>query len=128
MIKAYLHFPQFSGQFQCLECPQAYLDPDELRLHNVNEHSESKKNDGYQCLSCNEKFKDFISLNLHEQEKHFDLLQEIDMGKVEAIDNVEEFIRQEHDGTTTLVTTVLVKQDHGFGDHSIFESKVPNMP
>ena len=94
----------------------------------MNEHSESKKNDGYQCLSCNEKFKDFISLNLHEQEKHFDLLQEIDMGKVEAIDNVEEFIRQEHDGTTTLVTTVLVKQDDGFGDHSIFESKVPNMP
>jgi hypothetical protein len=104
----------FSGQYQCLECAQAYLNPEHLRLHNLNEHSESRKIDGYQCLSCNEKFKDLISLNLHEQHEHFDLLQEIDIGKVEAIENVEEFIKQERDGTTTV--TVVLKTDDVFAD------------
>ena len=103
-----------SGQYQCLECVQAYLDPEQLRLHNLNEHSESRKIEGYQCLSCNEKFKDLISLNLHEQEEHFNLLDDIDIGKVEAIENVEEFIRQEHDGTT--VTTLVIKQDDVFSN------------
>ena len=67
-----------------------------------------RKSKGYQCLSCNEESKD---LNLHE---HFDLLQEIDIGKVEAIENVEEFIKQERDGTTTV--TVVLKTDDVFAD------------
>ena len=107
----------FSGQYQCLDCAQAYYDPEELRVHNLNEHSEHKKSDDcqYQCLSCNEKFKDLLSLNVHEQQEHFDLLEEIDIGKVEAIDNVEEFIKRERDGTTT-VTTVVLKPDDVFAD------------
>ena len=70
-----------------------------------------RKSNGYQCLSWNEKFKD---LNLHEQHEHFDLLKEIDIGKVEAIENVEEFIKQERDGTTTV--TVVLKTDDVFAD------------
>ena len=53
-------------------------------------------------------------MKLHEQHEHFDLLQEIDIGKVEAIENVEEFIKQERDGTTTV--TVVLKTDDVFAD------------
>ena len=53
-------------------------------------HSELRKINGYQYLSCNEEFKDLILLNLHEKHEHFDLLQEIDIGKVEAeVENVK---------------------------------------
>ena len=105
----------FSGQYQCLECAQAYLNPEHLRLHNLNEHSESRKIDGYQCLSCNEKFRynffqfawttwTFWSPTRNWHWKSWSL----------AIENAEEFIKQERDGTTTV--TVVLKTDDVFAD------------
>ena len=51
---------------------------------------------------------------MHEQHEHFDLSQEIEIEKVEAIENVEEFIKQERDGTTTV--TVVLKPNDVFAD------------
>jgi len=99
------------GQFICLECADGFETAEELKQHSEGCHSrrmhsypcdkcskkfnradllnEHKKiHDAYQCPRCNNMFENMILFNEHECEEYLDL----DMGQVEAITNVDDFM------------------------------------
>ena len=102
------------GQFICLECADGFETGEELKEHSASCHESSssrmlsypcdkcskkfnradllnehkKIHEAYQCPRCDNKFENMVLFNEHECDQYLDL----DMGVVEEITNVEDFI------------------------------------
>jgi len=109
---------KIEGIFQCLLCSQGFTDPDHLHQHTTIIHDmtleslsyccemcsqvfvradllqEHKKNEHgfYLCLKCDSQFGSVEDFTAHEQENHYEL-QALDIGLVEDIHNVDDFIK-----------------------------------
>ena len=101
------------GQFICLECAEGYATGEELKQHCYSHDSNSSRmlsypcdkcskkfnradllnehkkiHDSYQCPRCDNFFENMVLFNEHECDHFMDL----DIGQVEAITNVEDFM------------------------------------